>query len=63
MLARPQVKAIGALEMTIFRHKNGLLYTLAQRMGWKRGLEAMPYHHSVEIRRAKIADFVAVAEK
>ena len=49
--------------MTIFRHKNGLLYTLAQRMGWKRKLEAMPYHHSLEIRRPKITDFVAVAEK
>jgi hypothetical protein len=49
--------------MTIFRHKNGLLYMLAQGRQWNRELEAIPYLHDLKIRRPKIADFVAVAEK
>ena len=49
--------------MTIFRHKNGKLYTLYQGMRWKRELEAVPYFHNEQIKRPKRADFTAIAEK
>ena len=52
--------------MTIFRHKNGKLYTLEmvkRRMyteaPW---LCATPYRHTEQIRRPKVADFTAIAE-
>lgn len=53
--------------MTIFRHKNGKLYTLEmvkRRMyteaPW---LCATPYLHNEQIRRPKISDFSAVSYK
>ena len=49
--------------MTIFRHTNGRLYMLAQGRQWKRDLEAIPYLHNLQIRKPKLEDFVAVAEK
>lgn len=51
--------------MTLFRHKNGLLYTLAivsppkYTGSW---LEAKPYRHDVTIKKPLQQDFVAVAE-
>lgn len=50
--------------VTLFRHTNGLLYTLAQASprgysgSW---LQAVPYRHSVAINTPKRADFTAVA--
>lgn len=53
--------------MTIFRYKNGKLYTLEmvkRRMfteaPW---LCATPYRHSKQIKRPKFNDFTAIAEK
>lgn len=53
--------------MTIFRHKNGKLYTLEmvkRRMfteaPW---LCATPYRHSTQIKRPEFNDFTAIAEK
>lgn len=52
--------------MTIFRHKNGKLYTLEmvkRRMyteaPW---LFATPYRHNDQIKRPKGTDFTAIAE-
>lgn len=52
--------------MTIFRHKNGKLYTLEmvkRRMyteaPW---LCATPYRHNDLIKHAKITDFTSIAE-
>ncbi|CAB5214614.1 hypothetical protein UFOVP190_188 [uncultured Caudovirales phage] len=50
--------------MTLFRHTNGLLYTLAQvspRGYTGSWLEAVPYRHSVATKTPKRADFTAVA--
>jgi hypothetical protein len=51
--------------MTIFRHKNGKLYTLElvkRRMyteaPW---LFATPYRHNQEVKRPNMKDFVVVA--
>ena len=50
--------------MTLFRYKNGLLYTLAivsppkYTGSW---LEAKPYRHAVTIKKPVREDFVAVA--
>lgn len=55
--------------MTIFRHKNGKLYTLALIKGsgpyskWTgEFLSADPYHHDVQIKRPHMKDFTAIAE-
>lgn len=52
--------------MTIFRHKNGRLYTLEmvkRRMyteaPW---LCATPYRHAEPVKRPKMNDFTAIAE-
>jgi hypothetical protein len=50
--------------MTLFRHKNGLLYTLAQvspRGYTGSWLEAVAYRHANSIRTPKQEDFTAVA--
>jgi len=50
--------------MTLFRHKNRLLYTLAIVSPMKytgRWLEAMPYCHATVIKNPNMNDFVAVA--
>lgn len=53
--------------MTIFRHKNGKLYTIemVRRRGWieKARPVATPYRHNVEIKNPKIEDFVPVSSK
>ena len=53
--------------MTIFRHKNGKLYTLemVKRRMYTEGpwLCATPYLHSVAIKTPKLIDFVPVSEK
>ena len=52
--------------MTIFRHRNGRLYTLEmvkRRMYTEAPqLVATPYRHSEPVRRPKLADFTAIAE-
>lgn len=50
--------------MTLFRHKNGLLYTLAivsPLMYTGKWLEAKPFRHRVSIKRPIATDFVSVA--
>jgi len=53
--------------MTIFRHKNGKLYTLEmvkRRMYTEAPrLIATPYLHDEQIKRPKIKDFEPVSEK
>jgi hypothetical protein len=53
--------------MTIFRHKNGKLYTLEmvkRRMFTEAPrLCATPYLHNTVIKKPKIAEFIAVSEK
>jgi hypothetical protein len=51
--------------MTIFRHKNGKLYTLelVKRSKYTEApwLCATPYHHNVTIRKPSMEDFTAIA--
>lgn len=51
--------------MTLFRHTNGLLYTLAmvRRRMYTEGpkLQATPYRHSREIKNPKQEDFTPIA--
>jgi hypothetical protein len=53
--------------MTLFRHKNGLLYTLAyvRRRAYTEvpQLEATPYHHTVKITTPRWEDFTAIAHR
>jgi len=49
--------------MTIFRHKNGKLYTLEMCKRPVYRLCATPYFHSEQIKRPKMADFTAIAER
>jgi hypothetical protein len=53
--------------MTIFRHKNGKLYTLEMvkrpRYTEAPQLVATPYLHKEIVKRPKRADFTAIAEK
>jgi hypothetical protein len=51
--------------MTLFRHKNGKLYTLemVRRRLWLESpkLVATPYRHTLQIKKANVKDFVPVA--
>ena len=53
--------------MTIFRHKNGNLYTLElvkRRMYTEAPqLHATPYLHSIEVKKPKLNDFTAIATR
>jgi hypothetical protein len=53
--------------MTIFRHTNGKLYTLElvrRRMYTEAPqLVATPYRHSESVKRPKMVNFTAIAEK
>lgn len=53
--------------MTIFRHKNGKLYTLEmvkRRMYTEMPqLHATPFRHNEQIKRPLMKDFVEVAER
>lgn len=52
--------------MTIFRHKNGKLYTLEMvrliRYTCGPQLVATPYRHTEPVKRPKMSHFTAIAE-
>jgi hypothetical protein len=53
--------------MTLFRHTNGLLYTLEMvrrpRYTEASRLVATPYKHQIEIKNPCMQDFIAVAHR